>query len=279
MDDRLIGGPTVPELTRKQRREQARAQRRELERAQALRAAQRVRLAQLGGAAVVVAAVVVIVLLATSGSGSRQTPTPSSPAAQQAATEVSALLEGVPQAANALGAADAPVTLRYFGDLECPVCRQFTLGALPALIDKYVRPGKLRIEYASLQTATREPDTFRAQQMAALAAGRQGKLWHYVELFYHEQGEEGSGYVTEPYLQGLAAQVPGLDLSRWSASREDRALSAELTSDAQAASQNGLESTPSFLVGRTGGALRELSYSSPTDPSSFEAAIQAAMNA
>jgi hypothetical protein len=35
-----------------------------------------------------------------------------------------------------------------------------------------VRPGKLKIEYRSLETATREPETFHTQQLAALAAGK-----------------------------------------------------------------------------------------------------------
>ena len=30
-----------------------------------------------------------------------------------------------------LGNPNAPVTLQYFGDLECPICKEFTLGALP----------------------------------------------------------------------------------------------------------------------------------------------------
>ena len=50
---------------------------------------------------------------------------------------------------------------------------------------------------------------FKTQQIAALAAGKQSKAWNYLELFYHEQGEEDTGYVTESYLQGLAHQVAG----------------------------------------------------------------------
>ena len=108
-----------------------------------------------------------------------------------------------------LGNPNAPVTLQYFGDLECPICKDFTLGALPPIIQKWVRTGKVKIEYRSLETATREPEVFKTQQVAALAAGKQNKMWNYLETFYHEQGEEGSGYVTESYLQGLAQQVPG----------------------------------------------------------------------
>ena len=114
------------------------------------------------------------------------------------------------------------MTLQYFGDLECPICKEFTLGALPTVIQKWVRTGKVKIEYRSLETATREPEVFKTQQVAALAAGKQNKMWNFIETFYHEQGEEDSGYVNESYLQGLAQQVPGLNLATWTSDRSNR---------------------------------------------------------
>ncbi len=238
---------------------------------------QRKRVYQLTGAAFVVLVIVAIVLLATGGNAAQKVPAPTSPTANRASSEVAALLNGIPQAGNALGSASAPVRMQYFGDLECPVCREFTLGALPALIAKFVRPGKLKIEYRSLQTATRNPETFRTQQIAALAAGKQNKMWYFVELFYHEQGEEDSGYVTESFLQGLAQQVPGLNLADWSAARSDESYAKQVARDAQVAEQHGFNGTPSFLIGRNGATPHNLSYASLTDPSSFEAAIEEAL--
>ena len=46
---------------------------------------------------------------------------------QQAATTVNSLLAGIPQSAMRLGSPSAPVTVTEFGDLECPVCRDFAL--------------------------------------------------------------------------------------------------------------------------------------------------------
>ena len=46
-------------------------------------------------------------------------------------TEVASLVAGIPQSGNALGNPTRPITLQYFGDLECPICKEFTLGALP----------------------------------------------------------------------------------------------------------------------------------------------------
>ncbi len=119
--------------------------------------------------------------------------------------------------------------MQYFGDLECPICKKFTLGALPTIIQKWVRTGKLKIEYRSLETATREPEVFKTQQVAALAAGKQNKMWNFIETFYHEQGEEDSGYVTESYLQNIASQVPGLNLAQWTSDRSNPELANQVT--------------------------------------------------
>jgi protein-disulfide isomerase len=186
-------------------------------------------------------------------------------------TEITALLAGIPQRADALGQPAAPVTLAYFADLQCPYCRDFSLEVLPSIIERWVRAGRLRIEFHALQTATHDLAVFMAQQVAALAAGRQERAWHFIETFYVEQGEENSGYVTDTYLQGIASQVTGLDLARWASDRRDPELANEIAGDAQAAENAGLTGTPSFLIGASGGTM---SGFSPSDPTSFDKAIE-----
>jgi len=194
-------------------------------------------------------AIVIVILSATGCGSTKATPKATSSHATGTGAEVASLLAGIRQRGNTLGDPNAPVMLEFFGDLECPFCKQFTLGALRLLIQTYVRAGKLKIEYRSMKTATRDPEVFKTQQVAALAAGKQNKMWNFIELFYHEQGEEDSGYVTEGYLQGLAQQVPGLNLIAWTAARNDAGLVNAIASDAQAARNTGLTRTPSFLVG------------------------------
>jgi protein-disulfide isomerase len=266
-------GGDEQDLTRKQRREQAREKRKELEQAQASRAVRRTRLTQLGIVVVIVVAVIVGILIATGGGKSSNATKPGSAAETALINEVSAEIGGIPQNGNTIGNPAAPVTLQYFGDLQCPVCREFTLGALKPLIEGPVRQGKLKIEYRNLETATREPETFKTQQSAALAAGKQQRAWYYIELFYHQQGEEHSGYVNEAFLQGIAKQVPGLNISKWSSDRSSPEFAATLTSDEQASHSFGFTGTPSFAIGKTGGTLHKLEPESFTNPASFEAAV------
>jgi protein-disulfide isomerase len=261
------------DLTRKQRREQAREQRKAMEDAAAASAARRTRLTQLGVAITVVVVAIVIVLVAT---GKSKSGIPASSHEKNATVaEISSLIGGIPQSGNTLGSPTAPITLEYFGDLECPICREFTLHALPSIIPQWVRSGKLRIEYHSMETATREPEVFKTQQIAALAAGQQNKAWYFIETFYHEQGEEDSGYVTEKYIQGIARQVPGLNLAQWSSVRSNAEYTNDLTTDEQAVAQQGFKGTPSFLIGRSGGAMNRLEYSaSPTEPGFIDEAVE-----
>ncbi len=166
--------------------------------------------------------------------------------------QVRSALSGVPQSGTRLGAAAAPVTVTYFGDLECPVCSQLTLGGgFPQLLARDVREGRVKVVYRSLCTATCSgpgEQVFDAQQVAAYAAGAQDRFWYYAELFYREQGLEDSGYVTAAYLARIAAQIPGLDTSAWVAARRDPALLGQVRSDGAAAARLGIGGTPTLVV-------------------------------
>jgi protein-disulfide isomerase len=228
---------------------------------------------KFGAIAIVLAGVVAAVVAVAAGGSTQARPRNAQSAA--AAQRVDALLAGIPESGNALGLPRAPVTLQFFGDLQCPTSREFVLGALPSLIDKFVRSGQLRIEYRSLESTTRDPALFTRQQVAALAAGMQGKLWYYVEDFYGNQGREGSGYVNESFLRGLAERAPGLNLELWSRDRQDPPLAAEVAFDEQTAAYRGFRSTPSFSIGRTAGArMRPLAQVSVLESQPFEAAVE-----
>jgi protein-disulfide isomerase len=237
--------------SRKEQKEAARQRRLAEERARAERQQRQRRLRMLGGVVLGAVAVVVVAIAVSSGGTTTVAPKPDSPAAKTAAATVIKLLAGIPQSATRLGSPTAKVTVTEFGDLECPICRDFALGAENQLISNDVRSGKVQLIYRSLPTATAngpDPGIFPVQQAAALAAGLQDKGWYYIELFYHEQGTEDTSYVTPDYLGGLARQIPGLNYSKWSSDRTSSTLTAQVTSDEQAATSAGYDSTPTIVV-------------------------------
>jgi hypothetical protein len=162
---------------------------------------------------------------------------------------VARLLSGVPQHGATLGSANAPITLWVYADLECPTVNTFAKTYLPAIIERWVRDGTLKLEYHSLETDTADEHTFFRQEAGALAAGRQDKMWDYALTFILEQGEEFSGYATEGFRMEIAAQVPGLARERWKRDRRDPLLSERVALDLHSAAAKELRFTPSFLLG------------------------------
>jgi protein-disulfide isomerase len=69
----------------------------------------------------------------------------------------------------------APATLTEFADLHCPFCADYARDVLPAVVDRYVRTGRLRLELQLL--AFLGDDSLRGGRMAA-AAARQDRLLH-----------------------------------------------------------------------------------------------------
>ena len=193
-----------------------------------------------------VAVVAVAIALSSSGGGSSGLRTGNGEA--KLAAQVQQLLAGIGQSEATLGNPKAPVTMTYYSDLQCPICADFTLNSgFGELLANDVRAGKVKIVYRSLETATRDPQTFQTQQVAALAAGKQNRFWDYIELFYRQQGAEGTGYVTDSYLTGLANQIPGLNIGNWRSARNDSSLISEVQSDQQAASAAGVQGTPTLI--------------------------------
>jgi hypothetical protein len=225
-----------------------------------------------------VVCVLLIALIATVA-GSR---TPSDarhsvvPREPNAARRTFALLYGIPQHGSVLGEPNAPVTLQFFGDLQCRDSREVMLGALPYLIRHWVRAGALEIRFRSLETDTKGAGgflEFSEQQGGALAAGRQGKLWNFIDAFYREQGPEFTGYVDEAFLDRIAAKS-GVEMKPWEQDREPADWLNRLGADQAYALSNGVRETPAFLIGPTDGKVRRVRHFGMGDPGVFNEKIE-----
>ena len=239
--------------SRKEEKEAARARRLAEEQARAATAQRRRRMQIVGGViAAAVVIVVVLVVVSSGDNGKSGTIKPNSVQAKSTAASVDKLLKGIPQHGTTLGDPQAPVTVTEYGDLECPVCQEFAVGAENQLISNEVRSGKVKLVYKSFETATggvSDASTiFPLQQTAAYAAGQQDRAWNYIELFYHEQGSEGTSYVNTSYLTDLAKQVPGLDVKQWNTDRFSPTLAGQVTSEEEAATGLGVSATPTLVA-------------------------------
>jgi protein-disulfide isomerase len=234
-------------------------------------ARRRKRLKQLGIAAGI-AAVIVLIAIGISSLGDNKASSGGSDVKGPAvgATAVNKRFAGIPQNGLALGNPNAPATLIEFADLQCPFCREANNNSLPTLIDKYVRPGKLRIEFRNF--AILGPDSEKAARALAGAAD-QGKAWQFLDLWYLNQGEENTGYVTDDFIRKIASGVQGLDADKVVAASNDMGNTETVATANTEAQKFGIQSTPSYLLGRTGQQPQQLQVQDPNDPSQFAQAI------
>src|SRR5262245_7904847 len=229
------------------------------------------------GAAVVVALVVVAIVLGfvLTGGNSSSSSTPARGSLDNAlpgAAEAQRLFAGIPQHGTVLGSLNAPVTVVQYVDLQCPFCQQFETQAMPKLLARYVRTGKVKIEARPI--AFIGPDSERGRA-GARAAADQNRMFNYMQLLYLNQGTENTGWLDDRMATAAASSIPGLDVHAWSDSRASSAVEEKASQlDSQSDADNVTE-TPTVLVGKSGGPLRKAQVSL-SNIDSLSAAIEAA---
>lgn len=252
-------------MSAKKEREKRREERLQRE-SDAAANARRQRLIKLGSAAAFLAIVVVAVLVVVSQSQNSGGDT-----SLENVAEVERDLANIPQSKLTLGRPTAKVKLVEFGDLQCPVCRDFALNVLPELIFNKVRTGEALLEFRNYPVIGPESETAAA---AAVAAGEQSRGWDFIELFYKNQGIENTGYVTDEFLTSIAEAAKVGDIPRWNREREDAAAKAEVTRTTAEAERLGFGGTPSFAIEGPGtNGLEPIEAGSLGE---FEEAIEAA---
>jgi protein-disulfide isomerase len=254
--------------SRREEKEKLRADRmrREAEEQAALR---RRRLVQYGALAALLALVVVAALIIASQSNDGDATGAGAGGDVVGAAAVSRELKGIPQRGTVLGDPQADVTVVEYGDLQCPVCRQFAAEVAPEVISRLVREGTVAFDFR--QWAILGPESFTAAK-AALAAGEQGRYWSFVDLFYRNQGRENSGYVTDEFLESIATAAGVPDIDRWNSDRDSPRWDSVLRRDDGEAKALGFTGTPSLLVEGPGG--RKTFATIPSFPQ-IEAAVKA----
>ncbi len=214
----------------------------------------------LGAAAALAAA-----LIAASQVGAGET------RATSAAAPRASLFAGIPQHGAALGNPRAPVTLVEYADLQCPYCAQWARHALPAVVSEYVRTGQVRIVFRGL--AFLGADSELALRMV-VAAGTQNKQWDLLDELYRRQGYENSGWVSDELEHAAAAA--GVRTHRLEPVAWGGATTRAISRNAQAAEVAGVQGTPAFQVGHTGGPMHLVRVTS-LDPAGIRPALDAAL--
>ncbi len=171
-----------------------------------------------------------------------------------------------------IGEKDAPVTLAYWTDYQCPFCKRFERETMQTLIEEYVEPGDLRIVLKDFSFLG--PDS-RTGAIAASAvwetAPDRFPEWH--ENMFKRQDGENSGWGSKEDIIEMTRSTDGIAADRVSRLMEQKEgeYQSEIEADRREGSQFGVRGTPGFVIG-----TRSISGAQPT--SVFRNAIEQQLN-
>jgi protein-disulfide isomerase len=143
-----------------------------------------------------------------------------------------------------LGEDNAPVSVEFYSDFQCPYCRQAVETTLPQLIDRYVTTGKVKFTYQPYSFLGNE-SVYAAQY--AYCANEQGKFWEYKEALFSNQKGENQGGFTPTRLLAIGNFV-GLDMDQFKACGQSNKYAAQVKKDLQNGSEKNVQGTPTYFV-------------------------------
>lgn len=149
-----------------------------------------------------------------------------------------------------IGKVDAPVTVMYWSDYQCPFCKKFDTDTLPSIVTEYVNTGKVKLVFNDFQFLSPDSVTMAVVSRAVWEM-YPDKYFVWKESMSANQGQEHSGYATPEYLTGVLKLVPGIDAKKVMALVEkNRAIyEKEVEADRQDGAKAGINGTPGFLIG------------------------------
>lgn len=139
------------------------------------------------------------------------------------------------------GAADAPVTLVEYSDLECPFCRVFHATLQQALKDY---DGKIRWVYRHFPI-TQLHSKAQKEAEASECAAEQGKFWEFIDrIFEITPSNDG----LDPEQLTATAQHVGINIATFAECLKSGKHAARVQKDLQDAATAGAQGTPYTVI-------------------------------
>jgi protein-disulfide isomerase len=178
-----------------------------------------------------------------------------------------------------IGDKNAPVTMVYWSDYQCPFCKAVEVGgvpqipidpAIPSLISDYVNTGKLKIVFKDYPFLGEDSLT-AAEYEHAIWKLFPDKFYAWREAMFHAQDDEGDqGFGDADSIDALIKTIPGIDLAAVKAdvAANKAEYDAEANADKAEGASFGVQGTPGFITGTTliPGAVDLATFKAAIDP-------------
>ena len=151
-----------------------------------------------------------------------------------------------------IGNVNAPLTIAYWYDYQCPFCRRHEEQTMPQLIKDYVDTGKAKIIFKDYQFLG--PDSQTLGQFArAVWAVSPGKFYEWHKAVYDNQGTENTGWATQSKIFSITTSVLGASDTNKVATlvkTNGDAYQKEMDADKAEGTAFGVTGTPAMVIGK-----------------------------
>ena len=154
---------------------------------------------------------------------------------------------GVAEGEMTLGKAEAPVTVIEYASVTCGHCATWNREVWPAFKAKYVDTGQVR--YVFREILTPPMPVASAGFLMARCAGKD-KYFQVVDALFRGQQQMIDGAPPRDVLLGVARSA-GMTEAQFNACITDDAQLEALNDRVQKWSEQGVSSTPTFVIGET----------------------------
>lgn len=180
-----------------------------------------------------------------------------------------------------IGNANAPVTIAFWSDYQCPYCKAFEVGgvpqipvspAMPDIIKNYVDTGKAKIVFKDFAFLGNDSIT-GAEYARSVWKLYPSEYFNWRTAMYVAQDGENTGFGNATSIQALTAKISGINVSKVVAdvTANKAAYDTAIAADRTEGQNMGVNATPSFIIGKQ--------LISGADPyATFQAAIDTALS-
>ncbi len=160
-----------------------------------------------------------------------------------------------------IGKKDAPVTIAYWSDYQCPFCKAVEVGGIPQIplepsiphiIKDDVETGKVKIVFKDFPFLGNDSLSAALYEHAVWEM-YPDQFYAWREAMFKAQDEEGDkGFGNETSILKLTRTIPGFDADKLKAlvASKKNAYTAAIQADMKQASDIGIQGTPAFIIGK-----------------------------
>ncbi len=149
-----------------------------------------------------------------------------------------------------VGSPNAPVTMAYWFDYQCPFCRRFEEDAMTQVMTNYVKTGKVKVVFKDFQFLGADSQTAGLAERAVWDVAPD-KFYEWHKAMYDKQDSENSGWGNKADVLALTKSL-GIDSAKVEQLMTSKATEYQKAMDADKAEGGafGINGTPGSIIGK-----------------------------